>query len=107
MLKLMETFLRHSGLIWYQSGKKLKGRGFMSTANFETELATYASKLPELQAESGKFVLIKGDNVEGVFDTYADALNFGYQKFKLEKFLVKQIGPAENIHFFSRDLVCH
>ena len=79
----------------------------MSGTDFAKELEAYAKKLPELQADSGKFVLIKGDQIEGVFDTYADALNVGYQKFKLDGFLVKQIGPAENIHFFTRELVCH
>jgi len=47
-------------------------------SEFDKELAAYAKKLPELQAQSGKFVLIKGDKVDGVFDTYADALNVGY-----------------------------
>ena len=79
----------------------------MAGTDFAKELATYTSRLPELQANSGKFVLIKDDQIEGIFDTYADALNVGYQKFKLDKFLVKQIGPAENIHFFTREIVCH
>lgn len=72
-------------------------------ADLDQEVATYKKKLPELQANAGKFVLIKGDAVEGVFDTYADALNVGYQRFKLDKFLVKQIGIAEKILHFSRD----
>lgn len=73
-------------------------------AELERELATYEQRLPELQASSGKFVLIKGDGIEGIFDTYADALNVGYQKFKLERFLVKQIGLSEKVLYFSRDL---
>jgi hypothetical protein len=77
-------------------------------ADLEQELATYARKLPELTAQSGKFVLIKGDTVEGVFDTYADALKIGYDRFKLEPFLVKQIGPEVQVLQFSRDfaVVC-
>lgn len=73
-------------------------------SNFEKELATYTAKLPELQQQSGKFVLIKGDNVEGVFDSYSDALKFGYERFKLDPFLVKQIAPSERILYFTRDL---
>lgn len=75
------------------------------SSNFEKELATYAAKFPELQQQSGKFVLIKGDNVEGIFDSYADALKFGYEKFKLEAFLVRQIAAVESVLYFTRDLV--
>ena len=70
----------------------------------QKEVETYNAKLPELVSSIGKFVLIKGDVVEGVFDTYADALKIGYERFKLEPFLVKQIAPAEQIQFFTREL---
>lgn len=68
------------------------------------ELATYQAKLPELLGSVGKFALVKGDEVVGVYDTYADALKIGYGRFKLEPFLVKQIAPSEKIHFFTREL---
>ena len=79
----------------------------MST--LQTELSTYASKMPELQKNEGKFVLIKGEKVEGIFDTYSDALKVGYERFKLESFLVKQIAAIERIAHFTRDieLECH
>lgn len=70
----------------------------------QAEIDTYNAKLPELLSSVGKFVLIKGDVVEGIYDTYADALKVGYQKFKLDTFMVKQIAPAEQIQFFTRDL---
>ncbi len=73
-------------------------------ATLDKELATYNSKLPELKVHSGKFVVIKDDSVEGVFDTYGDALKFGYDRFKLEPFLVKQISATEQVLQFSRDL---
>jgi len=77
----------------------------MST--FDKELQTYAEKLPELQKDSGRYVLIHNGNVEGIFDTYADALKMGYEKFKLERFLVKQIEATEKVMSFTRDLaVC-
>ena len=72
---------------------------------FEKELATYNEKLSELQRDAGKFALIKGDKIEGIFDTYADALKVGYERFKLERFLVKQISTTEQILHFTRDLV--
>jgi hypothetical protein len=69
----------------------------------ETELKTYADHLVELIPQAGKFVLIRGAEVVGTFDTYADALKAGYTKFQLEPFLVKQIAPAERVMSFSRD----
>jgi len=77
----------------------------MTAEPLQKEIATYNAKLPELIGSSmGKFVLIKGDAVEGVFDTYADALKIGYERFKLEPFMVKQVAPAERIQFFTREL---
>lgn len=74
----------------------------MST--LDREIATYNRLLPELLVQQGKFVLIKGDEQSGTFDSYQDALAAGYAKFKLEPFLVKQISPAERVSFFTRDL---
>jgi hypothetical protein len=73
----------------------------MSTT-IEKELETYREKLPSLVAEEGKFVLIHDGEVAGTFDTYADALAEGYQRFKLEPFLVKQIQQIEQAHFIAR-----
>ena len=68
----------------------------------EIELETYKAKLPELASKEGKFVLIQGDQVVDVFDTYADAIKEGYAKFGLNPFLVKQIQVVERIQFISR-----
>ena len=64
-------------------------------SNLEHEIATYDRHLPELLGQQGKFVLIKGHEVAGTFDSYQDALTAGYQRFKLNSFLVKQITPVE------------
>lgn len=68
----------------------------------EKELAVYQSKLPELSAHEGKFVLIHGDDVVDIYGTYEDAVKEGYAKFKLEPFLVKQIHAIEQVQFISR-----
>jgi hypothetical protein len=74
----------------------------------EQELETYKTKLAELTANEGKFVLIHGSDVAGVFDTYADAIKEGYEKFGLSPFLVKQIHAVERIQFISRFVdPCH
>lgn len=71
----------------------------------ERELTTYRERLPELVQHEGKYVLIHGDSVADVFDTYQDALRQGYKQFGLEPFLVKQIQSTERIHFVARAAV--
>ena len=70
----------------------------------DKEIETYNRLLPDLLAQQGKYVLIKGDEQFGTFDSYQDALAAGYQKFQLEPFFVKQISPAERVSYFTRDL---
>ena len=70
----------------------------------ERELAVYHAKLAELLPAEGKFVLIHGDDVTGIWDTYEDALRAGYEKFGLNSFFVKRIQWAETIQSFSRDI---
>ena len=69
-----------------------------------TELAAYQSLLPTLSAEEGRFALIAGENLLGIYDTYGDALAEGYRARGLEPFLVKKISAVEVISYFSRDL---
>jgi hypothetical protein len=76
----------------------------MTQTALQKEVETYNAKLPELLSSIGKFVLIKGTEIEGIYDTYADALKIGYERFKLEPFMVKQIAPAEQVQFFTREL---
>ena len=68
----------------------------------EQELATYKSKLAELAAHEGKYVLIHGAEVAGVFTAYEDAIKEGYEKFGLEAFLVKRIQTFEQVQLASR-----
>ena len=69
----------------------------VTTAEFlAQEYETYKSKLPELARHEGKFVLIQGTDVVGLFATFEEALTAGYAKFGLEEpFFVKQISPVE------------
>jgi hypothetical protein len=70
----------------------------------EKELETYKNKLPELLAEEGKFVLIKGDEVAGTYAAYEDALKEGYKRYGLNSFLVKQIRADEPVHVITRSI---
>jgi hypothetical protein len=68
----------------------------------DKELETYREKLPSLLLSEGKFALVHGGEIVGIFDTYPDALSEGYRRFKLEVFLVKQIQAVEQAHFIAR-----
>lgn len=68
------------------------------------ELATFERLKTELLKDAGKFAVVHGDELAGVFDTYADALKAGYEKFGLSPFLVKQILQHERILFFTKEV---
>lgn len=71
---------------------------------FEAERRTYEEHLPELLDSVGKFVLILGEEIGGPFDTYAAALEAGYERHGVQPFLVKQVTAVEPVQYFSRDL---
>jgi hypothetical protein len=75
----------------------------------EIELSTYQSKLPELKDQGGKFALVHGRDLIGVYGTYEDALKEGYRSCGLTPFLVKQIQAVEQIRLITRlfDSPCH
>jgi hypothetical protein len=63
------------------------------------ESQTYRREMPRWLAEGqeGKFVLIKGDEVIGLFEKQEDALAVGRQKYLFEPFLVQQIRSREPV----------
>ena len=71
----------------------------------EKELATYKDKLPTMKEHEGKFVLIHGEEIIDFFSTYEDAIKSGYQRFKLEPFMVKRVLTVEPVLFISRSIV--
>lgn len=50
----------------------------------------------------GKFAVIRGDDIQGPFESYEDALQAGYERHGLVPFLVKKIERNESILYFSR-----
>jgi hypothetical protein len=73
-------------------------------SNFQEEIDTYIRHLPELLQQQGNFVLIKGAEVAGTFDSYQGALTAGCERFKLASFLVKQIIAVERVDILPRML---
>ena len=71
----------------------------------EREVSTYRRALPQLLAEEGKYVLIQGDLIAGIFATRADALEAGYDRFGLSTpFLVHQIRADEKPVWMRHEL---
>lgn len=72
---------------------------------FETERSTFQDRREELIANSlGKFVLIKGEEVVGVYDAEGDAVREGYKRFGNVPFYVKQIVEVEVPLTFTRSV---
>ncbi|MSU76554.1 MAG: hypothetical protein EXS16_00510 [Gemmataceae bacterium] len=63
------------------------------------EWETYQVLVSRLLAEghAGKYVLIKADQLIGIWDRHADAVESGYQRFAGEPFLVHEIRKREPI----------
>jgi len=72
----------------------------------KTEIETFRRKLPELlddNANQDRYVLIKGDEIIGIFTEEEDALKAGYIKFEDDPFLVRQINrESEEPQYFAR-----
>ena len=70
---------------------------------FEKELETYRRELPAMMDRVGKQIVIQGEEVLGIFDTYADALQAAYKAYGPDAvFLVREIQPQEPVVFFTR-----
>ncbi len=70
------------------------------------ELKTYEDNKAELlKSDRSKFVLIKGDKIIGIYDTYNDAIKIGIDKFGNVPFLVKQILEVEPRENFTSNLI--
>jgi hypothetical protein len=64
--------------------------------DLETELRYFQEHRTDLLVSSeGKFALVKGESLIGVFDSEDDAIRHGYQNLGNVSFLVKQITEAD------------
>jgi len=73
----------------------------------EKELATYEANVGQWGDHTGKFVLIRGEEVVDFFAAYEDAIKAGYQKFGLDPFLVKQINAVGAVQYITRHVMPH
>ena len=72
----------------------------------DAELQTYEKNRESLLGSAeGKFVLIKGDQIVGVYESKMDAINQGYRQLGHVPFLVKQVLKVETpLTFLSNRL---
>ncbi len=87
--------------------KNLEATSIMATADdLKEELTAYEKRKDELIEThgEGKFVLVHGAEIAGVWDSYGDALKSGYEKFGLQPFLVKQLQAIEQAQFVTRNI---
>jgi hypothetical protein len=62
----------------------------------QQEQETFEAHRADLVATSaGKFALIHDEEIVAVFDTQADAIDLGYQRFGNAPFLVKEIAAVD------------
>ncbi len=74
-------------------------------SDLEKEITVYNKQLPSLLKDEGKFVVIYGEDIIGVYSAYDDALKAGYEKALLNPFLVKKIRGTELIAHFTREII--
>lgn len=72
---------------------------------FEKELEAYRKALPDWVEEEGRWTLILGDEIAGVFPGFAEAIDAGYEKYGLAHFMVKQIHQVEPVYFMGGALM--
>jgi hypothetical protein len=66
--------------------------------SLETELLTYRRELDRLltDGEAGRFAVIYGTQVAGTWNSYHDALEWGYERYGLgTPFMVRKVDPRD------------
>jgi len=64
-----------------------------------SEWETYRREVGRLLAEGheGRWILIKGEEIIGIWDTEAEVLDEGYKRFLLQGFMIHQILTRERV----------
>jgi len=70
----------------------------------QQELETFERLKDQLLQDEGKFAVISGKELLGVYSTYDDALKLGYEHYAFTPFLVKKIRVVELVNFFTRHI---
>jgi hypothetical protein len=77
-------------------GRRHNGQDMPEQALLERELDTFEKRRQELLGQAqGKFALVHGEEIVGVFDSKPDAIAAGFKEFGNTPFLVKQVVAVE------------
>ena len=72
------------------------------TSERAEELKTYQEHLSELlQTASGKYILIKGNEIGGLYNDEKEAFNEGYRRYRLKGFMVQRIQPELDTYYIG------
>ena len=63
----------------------------------EREIATYEHHLLDLLKDAGKYVVIRGEEILGVFEAFEDAVRKGYETGLNDPFLTRRIAQSQPI----------
>lgn len=75
-------------------------------ASLDREQAVYETNLSRwLSDHEGEYVLIKGDQVDGFYDSRDEALTAGYSRFGIGPLFVKQVSPSEPVYHISNAVI--
>lgn len=75
-------------------------------ASLNREQAVYEANLSGwLPDHEGEYVLIKGDNIDGFYESRDEALSAGYARFGIGPLFVKQIWPSEPVNHIPNALI--
>ena len=75
-------------------------------ALLDIEKQTYEAKKDELvEKGEGKYVLIKGKEIIGIYESEKDALKIGIEKFGNSPFFVRKIERIEQTQNFTSNLI--
>jgi len=66
-----------------------------SHQDISAEIETLRNEYSSIAKQVGRYVLIQGTAVVDFFDSYGDAINEGYKRFKLGNFLVRLVKAHE------------
>ena len=76
------------------------------SASLNREQAVYEANLSAwLSDHEGEFVVIKGEEVDGFYESRDEALTAGYSRFGIGPLFVKQVSPSEPIHHIPNALI--
>ncbi len=76
------------------------------TGPLAEELRTYLAQRDNLLQQSpGKFALVKGSRIVGLYDRKEEAYNEGYEQFHRAAFLVKQVQEQDKTFYIGGSAV--